>query len=172
MTKPLLLALLLSVSCTLSAQNIRNRYVQRVQEDGTIYHTFPCTLFENADAGDLTFDITYKAQQDGMATLNFTCTLDDSPKADSVVFDAGHTQLRGAVERIYIEPERRLWKHRYLLRVPVESFRTFFDDEALPQVTLHVGERRVVYRAKRSAWHSYAPVGYKIFETIRVNEAL
>lgn len=171
MTKPLLLALFLAAACCASAQNIRSRYVQKVQEDGTIYHTFPCTLFENADAGDLTFDITYKARQDGMATLNFTCTPDTSAQADSVLFDAGRTQLRGAVERIYIEPDRRRWKHRYSLRTPAASLCTFFDEEALPQVTLYIGDRRLVYRAKRSAWRSYAPVGYRIFETVRINEA-
>lgn len=171
MIKSLLLALFLAASCCAGAQNIRNRYVQRVQEDGTIYHTFPCTLFEHAQAGDLTFDITYKERQDGRATLNFTCTLPDAAQADSVRFDAGRTQLHGPVGRIYIEPEKKGWRHRYSLRIPVAALCPFFDEEVLPQVTLYIGDRSVVYRAKRSAWRSYAPVGCKIFETVRVNEA-
>lgn len=157
-------------TCAVSAQNIRGRYVAKAEADGTIYHTLPCTLFEHAELGDLVFDITYKERHDGMATLNFTCLREDAAAIDSVCFDAGRTQLRGAVERLYIEPEKRRWKHRYSLRTPVASLCTFFDEEALPTVTLYGGGRTTLYRAKRSAWRSYAPIGYKIFETVRVNE--
>lgn len=170
MIKSLLLALFAVGSCAVSAQNIRGRYVSKAEEDGTIYHTFPCTLFENAEAGDLTFDITYKERQDGLATLNFTCLREDAAAVDSVLFDGGRTQLRGAVRRIYAEPEKKRWKHRYSLRTPLASLCTFFDEEALPTVTLYGGGRSTVYWAKRSAWRSYAPVGCKIFETVRVNE--
>ena len=62
MTKRLLLAAALCIAgaSTLPAQNIRNHYVSKAETDGVIYHTFPVTLFENREAGDLTFDITYK----------------------------------------------------------------------------------------------------------------
>ena len=69
------LLLVAGASGTLRAQDIRGRYVSKTQEDGTIYHTFPCTLFEHPEAGDLTFDITYKERTDGLATLNFTCEM-------------------------------------------------------------------------------------------------
>ena len=46
----------------------------------------------------------------------------------------------------------------------------FFDERALPEVTVYVGGEPYVYRAKRSAWRSYAPIGYRIFDMIRVNE--
>lgn len=167
----LLLTLFAAGTCAAAGQNIRGRYVAKMQEDGTIYHTLPCTLFEHPEAGDLTFDITYKEHLDGMATLNFTCTTGDATPIDSVSFDSGRTQLRGPVGRIYIEPLKKRWKHRCSLRTPVASLCSFFDEQALPSVTLHAGERTWVYRAKRSAWRNYAPVGYKIFETVRVNEA-
>ena len=44
---------------TASGQNIRSHYVSKAESDGVIYHTFPVTLFESREAGDLTFDITY-----------------------------------------------------------------------------------------------------------------
>lgn len=174
MTKrSVVLALLFAagVAGGLSAQDIRGRYVSRVQEDGTIYHTFPCTLFEHPEAGDLTFDITYKEHADALATLNFTYELDEAVPVDSVCFAAGKVRLRGPVEKLYIEPGRKRWKHRYSLRTPVAALCPFFDAEALPEATLYAGERVWVYRAKRSAWRSYAPVGRKIFEMVRVNEA-
>lgn len=67
MTKRLLLAAALCIAgaSTLPAQNIRNHYVSKAETDGVIYHTFPVTLFENREAGDLTFDITYKEHRGG-----------------------------------------------------------------------------------------------------------
>ena len=131
-----------------AAQDIRGRYVSKAEEDGTIYHTFPCTLFENGEAGDLTFDITYKEHRDGLATINFTCF----------------------AEKIYLEPDRKRWRHRYTFRAPVTSVEAFFDETAEPSVTLYAGDRTWTYRVKRAAWRSYAPVGYRIFEMIRLNE--
>ena len=76
-TKRLLLAAALCIAgaSTLPAQNIRNHYVSKAETDGVIYHTFPVTLFENREAGDLTFDITYKEHRGGRATINFTCRM-------------------------------------------------------------------------------------------------
>ena len=51
-----------------------------------IYHTFPVTLFEHPEAGDLTFDITYKEHRAGRATLNFTCRMAQADEVDSVRF--------------------------------------------------------------------------------------
>lgn len=89
-TKRLLLAAALCIAgaSTLLAQNIRNHYVSKAETDGVIYHTFPVTLFENREAGDLTFDITYKEHRGGRATINFTCRMAQAVPADSVRFAA------------------------------------------------------------------------------------
>lgn len=102
-------ALLLGVCLSASAQKIKGRYVSKVQEDGTIYHTFPETLFSSREAGDLTFDITYKTRQDGTATVNFTYYAAQAAPSDSVRFEAGTVTLAGPVEKIYIEPEKKRW---------------------------------------------------------------
>ena len=79
--------------------------------------------------------------------------------------------MAGPVAKIYLEPEKRGWKHRYTFEVDALLLCGFFDETALPEVTLHVGGQSRVYRVKRSAWRSYAPIGCRIFEMIRVNEA-
>lgn len=155
-----------------AAQDIRGHYVSKAEEDGSIYHTFPCTLFENRDTGELTFDITYKEHRDGQATINFTYFMERATPIDSVRFVSGPVVLAGPVEKIYLEPDRRQWRHRYTFRAPVTSVEAFFDETAEPSVTLHAGDRAWTYRVKRSAWRSYAPVGYRIFEMIRINEGL
>lgn len=171
MTKRLLLAALCCAgAATLAAQNIRSHYVSKAEADGVIYHTFPVTLFGNAEAGDLTFDITYKENRGGRATLNFTCRLPQAVPADSVRFASGTVTLAGPVEKLYLEPEKKGWKHRYTFETDGSKLCGFFDEQAVPAVTLYVGGTPYVYRVKRSAWRSYAPIGYKIFEMIRINE--
>lgn len=164
-------ACLLSAVGTLSAQQIRNHYVSKAEADGVIYHTFPCTLFEHREQGALTFDITYKEHRDGRATINFTYEAERVSPADSVRFVSGTTSMSGPVEKIYLEPDHKRWRHRYSFRAPVERVAAFFDEEVRPTVTLYVAGRETTYEVKRSAWRSYAPVAYRIFEMIRVNEA-
>ena len=165
-------AVLLVAASAARAQNIRGRYVSRAQEDGTVYHTFPETLFEHPEAGDLTFDITYKSgQEQPLATINFTYEMERMTPADSVRFVSGTTSMSGPVEKIYLEPDHKRWRHRYSFRAPVERVAAFFDEEVRPTVTLYVAGRETTYEVKRSAWRSYAPVAYRIFEMIRVNEA-
>lgn len=162
--------LLIGVSLPAAGQNIRSYYVSKAETDGTIYHTFPVTLFEHPQAGDLTFDLTYKEHHTGRATLNFTCRLAEADAVDSVRFESGRVVMAGPVGKLYLEPEKRGWKHRYTFDLDASKLCGFFDEKAQPEVVLYVGGKPWVYRVKRSAWRSYAPVGYRIFEMIRVNE--
>lgn len=172
MTKGLLLTVLCcaGIVSDLSAQRISGHYVSKAEEDGVIYHTLPCTLFEHPELGELTFDITYKEGADGIATINFTYGAERPAPADSVCFLSGRTRMAGPVTKIYLEPHRKGWKHRYTLRTPVGLLGAFFDPAAEPSVTLHADGGPYLYRVRRSAWRSYAPIGCKIFEMIRVNE--
>lgn len=163
--------LLVGVSLPAAGQEIRSHYVSKAEADGVIYHTFPVTLFEHPEAGDLIFDITYKEHRGGRATLNFTCWSANSCTVDSVRFVSGRVVLSGPVGKLYLEPQKRGWKHRYTFDVDASQLCGFFDERQLPEVTLYIDGQPWVYRAKRSAWRSYAPIGYRIFEMIRVNEA-
>lgn len=159
------------LTCTsVAGQNIRGHYVSKADIDGVIYHTLPVTLFECRGEGDLTFDLTYKEGQDGRVTLNFTYLAAAPVPADSVRFVAGPAVLAGPVEKFYIEPEKKLWKHRYSLQTDAASVRAFFDEQTSPQVVVNSEARTLVYDVKKSAWRSYAPVGRRIFEMIRLNE--
>lgn len=163
--------LLAASTAAAQAQNIRDRYVSRAQEDGTVYHTFPETLFEHPEAGDLTFDITYKSgQEEALATINFTYEMARMTPVDSVRFVSGDAVLAGRAEKIYVEPDKKRWKHRYGFRAEAAPLYRFFDERQTPEVRLYAGGEVILYRVKRSAWRSYAPVGFRIFEMIRANE--
>lgn len=152
-------------------QNIRGHYVSKAEEDGTIYHTFPKTLFTNSECGDLTFDLTYKEKKEGVVTVNFTYGMPQMNPVDSVCIQIdGRTILSGRASKLYIEPERKVWKHRYTFTAPVAAFGTFFDETTLPVMMLYSQGKAYAYPAKPSAWQSFAPIGFRIFEMIRVNE--
>ena len=172
MTKlPLILgALGVALCTTVPAQNIQGHYVSKVQEDGTIYHLMPSTLFENPQLGDLTYDVTYKTEGKGTAVINFTYFAAQTLPADSVRFEAGRTAMAGKTAKLYIEPEKKTWKHRYSLTTGVAPLYTFFDPSAEPRVVIYSQGKAYEFRAKKSAWKTYAPIGNKIFEMIRVNE--
>lgn len=163
--------MLCAVTFTAQGQNIKDHYVARNDEKGTVYHTFPNKLFESREHGDLIFDVTYRDRTDGLATLNFTYEMVTMTPVDSVRFTSGRTQMRGVVEKLYIEPTKKTWKHRYTFKTPVVALYTFFDAAQQPEAVLYAGGKAYVYTVKPSAWRSYAPIGNKIFSMIRVNES-
>lgn len=152
-----------------SGQNIKGHYVVKNQEDGAIYHTMPEALFENSESGSLIFDLTYK-QHSGVVTLNFSFEMSQPMSIDSVRFVSSVARFGGEVRKMYVEPNKKQWKHRYSLSAPLKPFYLFFDESALPEVLLYSGGKPIVFKAKKSAWKSYAPIGYKIFDMIRFNE--
>lgn len=170
MTKRLLLALLAAaIALPAAAQEVGGHYVSRVEADGTIYHTLPRTLFDHAEAGDLTFDLTYKTGSDGLATLNITSHSAAEAPVDSLRLTGEELALTLPAERIYTEPEARRWRHRSTCRVPLAAIETFFGQQH-PEVIVYTAGRAIPYSAKRSAWRSYAPAGRRIVKMIRSNE--
>ncbi len=162
--------MLLFSTVDMQAQNISGHYVSKAEEDGMLYHTLPETLFASPKQGDLTFDITYKEGRDGMATLNFTYVMEQMTSADSIrVAIPERVLLSGKVEKLYVEPTKKSWTHRYSFKTPVVGLYSFFDEETSPVLTIYSGGKAYSYPAKRSAWKSYAPIGYRIFKMIRAN---
>ncbi|MEG1611960.1 MAG: hypothetical protein RR318_05035 [Alistipes sp.] len=129
----------------------------------------PVTLFENNEAGNLTFDLTYK-QNSKTVTLNFTYFTKQPFPADSVQFVHDATTLSGVVWKLYIEPDRKVWKHRYTLSEKFEKFAPFFSNDGTAEAIVYSAGSVCHYKMKQSAWSSYAPVGFKIFEMIEINE--
>ncbi len=170
--------LLLTVACLLplagQAQKIKGRYTSRAQEDGTLYHLYPVELYANREHGNLSCDITYKSLKspaaDPRATINFTYYADRAQPADSIRFSCGDITMRAPVEKIYIEPDKKRWKHRYTASVPVGTLYRYFDETRTPAVTLYTRQGTVEFPVRRSEWTGYAPVAFRIFEMIRCNE--
>lgn len=152
-------------------QNIKEHYVARSMSGGTLYHTMPVTLFENSESGDITFDLTYK-QGSKVVIMNFTYLMKQPTPADSVQFINGSTIISGLVEQLYIEPNQKQWKHRYTLSDRMDKFSPFFSNKEVVEAIIYSEGTAHRYKAKKSAWNGYAPIGYKIFEMIKLNNKL
>lgn len=66
--------------------------------------------------------------------------------ADSVRFAADAAVMSGPVDKLYLEPEKKQWKHRYTFDADGSKLCGFFDERALPEVTVYVGGEPYVYR--------------------------
>uniref|UniRef100_UPI004056730F hypothetical protein n=1 Tax=Alistipes sp. TaxID=1872444 RepID=UPI004056730F len=165
--------LLLMVGLTLPgvAQKIQNHYIVREEAEATIHHTMPVTLFENREEGEFTFDITWcdhEGKEDPEAVINFTYHSQEPQPADSLLIEGQFTAILRCCEKLYIEPDKEGWKHRYTLSVPIEELLRLYD-EASPTITLYAPKREILYIPKRKAWSHYRPIGQRIFQTIALN---
>lgn len=173
--KQLTITILLAVSgLCCSAQNISRHYVSRGDIEGVIYHTMPVKLFNNAVNGELTYDITYKSyikDTVAMATLNFTYYAKQPSPARKVAIKSQRLDIEGQPSQLYIEPERNIWRHRYSLLLPIEQLYPLYNAENYPQFIIECDNEQIIYEVRGSAWRNYAPIGYKIFELIRLNDS-
>ncbi|MEG1574143.1 MAG: hypothetical protein RR293_07630 [Bacteroidales bacterium] len=166
----LILTCLLCIFCSVtSGQNIKGHYVARSQEDGTLYYTMPVSLFKNDKLGDLTFDLTYK-QNSKTVTMNFTYLMEQPTSADSIKIINGSVIISGETKKIYIEPYKNMWKHRYTLSDSITNFNSFYTEKNASEAIIYAGEKEYRYKVKKSAWKNYLPIGNKIFQMIELNE--
>ncbi|MEG2064215.1 MAG: hypothetical protein RSB23_02230 [Alistipes sp.] len=137
--------------------------------DGILYHTMPMTLFENSTFGALIFDLTYMQNSD-VVTMNFSYWTQQPVSADSVKFISSTSVISGAVKKLYIEPDKKRWKHRYTLSETMGKFSSFFSNKVASEAIIYSKGVPYRYQVKKSDWNKYAPIGYKIFEMIQFNE--
>ena len=164
----LLTAAFATFGLSLSGQNIKNYYVSRQQENGTIYHIFPLTLFSEKQSGDLTMDITHLDHSD-TTTVNFTYYHKTAAPADSLTLVAGDWKKSYPIGKIYIEPDKKNWVHRYSLLLPQRDLETFFGPDQSPQIILPLPSGRTIYSVNRSDWNKHAPAVRSIFAVIAIN---
>lgn len=135
-----------------SGQNIRDYYVANVQLGGTLYFIFPMALFEQAENGELTMDITYKTKKDS-ATVNFTYYQKAAEEADSVSFSGPAGKLSGVPQKLYIEAKKASeWEHRYSLKLPFGQLSAFFAGEAPFRIQIYSKGKILTYNPKRVGW--------------------
>ncbi|MFR9651800.1 MAG: hypothetical protein SNG35_07245 [Rikenellaceae bacterium] len=162
-----LLFIFLTLSLTLFGQSVKNYYVSKIVDNGTLYHLYPQELFQSSDGDDLAYDITYNSVNDSIA-LNITVVNDSVLKLKSIAIESENIKLKGELERLFVEPKGKQWLHRYSLNTQAEPLFSLYNLESNPQITLYTSDNEYIYSVKHSAWKKYAPIGNRIFEMIKI----
>lgn len=170
----ILLLILVSITThnDIYAQSIKKHYVSKPQSDGTIYFTYPVELFKSENDGALKYDVTYKDNQDQLATINMTYMQSEMVDADSITISYNDDNLiSGKVTRIYAEPDKNTWTHRYTFKSSLKNLHKFYNGKIQPEITIFAKNKPFVkYKVINGAWKDYAPVGRKIIDVILVNQ--
>lgn len=156
------------IFCLLAyGQNIKKHYISKAQVEGTIYHFLPVSLYADTNGEALTYDLTYTTWNDSI-TMNFTYVTPDPMLIDSIRYVSGETGVEGRVEKLYVEPTTKKWKHRYSLKCRADDFFQLYHSKAVPEIIIYAKGKDHRYYADKSGWHKYMPIGQKIFKMIRL----
>jgi hypothetical protein len=155
------------------AQSIKKHYISKPQSTGTIYFIFPVELFKSENDGELKYDITYQGEQEDLAIINITYLQSEMVPADSIVINYKDNNLiSGKLTRIFAEPDKETWTHRYTFKADLKSLRKFYNVNNQPQITLFTRSKPfVTYNVIDKAWKNYANIGRKIVDVILINES-
>lgn len=152
---------------SLYGQNIKKYYIFKTQEKGNLYYLFPVILFEDADKGKLSYDLTYTSWNDTVV-MNFTYLKPEPLLIDSLKYISGKNEIVGKVKKLYVEPDSKKWVHRYSIESKSEDFFRLYDSNVIPEIIIYSNGKEYKYHSKNSNWLKYVPIGQKIFKMIRL----
>lgn len=151
----------------LCGQNIKKHYVLKIQEKGNLYHFLPVTLFEDANKEKLSYDLTYTSWNDSIM-MNFTFKSKEPLLIDTISYISGNLCIKGAVEKLYVEPTAKKWIHRYSIKSKSGVFAQLYSNDTLPEIILYSNGKEYYYHTDKSSWNKYIPIGEKIFKMIHL----
>lgn len=154
---------------TVVAQKIGGYFVSKSDESGTVYFLESQKIFAASTGDQLEYDLTTRDDSDSIS-MNFTYRTDSATPIDSIRIESPSVTFGGKVNKLFIEPERKVWAHRYIytgLRSDIISL--YKDSDSTPSITLYSGDDILRYDAIQSKWRRYTPIGSRIFEMIDVN---
>lgn len=162
---------ILSLCTTVVAQKIDSYYVSRVDGNSMVYFLKPQTLMKSAQEGSMTYDLTVlRGEGRDSVRMNFTYHSKSVLPIDSIQINSKSVSIGAATERIYIEPSKEAWVHRYGFVTTLPEFYPYYSVDAPPTITLYnAGKEVAKYDAIEKEWQKYSPVALRIFGMIRLN---
>jgi len=167
---PLFFSLLFfTLSLDLSAQKISKHYTVSQQKNGSIYFIEPEYGFENRKANtELVFDMTFLTSEDSVK-LNFSFISPEIISIDSIAFLLSQKNIGSRAEKIFIEDEKKVWKHRYSSDFLFEDMNDVFLSIQSPQLAVYYQGQTTLLSMKQRKWNKEREVVAKILKLIQVN---
>lgn len=168
---PLLLLVLMNTLCSNSfAQNISKYYRVSMQENGRLFFVEPEQKFKNKNTHcKLSYDLTYLTSKDTVL-LNFTYTDNTIRLIDSIRFVYGENRISSITKKLFIENDKKLWKHRYSAKFSFDEIYLIYHQEKSPKILLYFGNKSTQLGIKNRKWKKKSKILSKIMTLIKVNK--
>jgi hypothetical protein len=164
------MAILLLLPKQATSQKLSKYYSSFLQEVGTIYHIPSIKPFSAKKPGkELRYDITYINSKDSM-TISISYFSRKTLMPDSILVTGKNFYVAAPLEKIFIEPKKRLWKYRYSFSVRYEDAQKLFDLQEPPSICIKDknGEKHLTHISQRK-WKKSANIVKQIFFIIDMN---
>lgn len=151
------------------AQKLSNYYTSYNQEDGILYYVFENRDFYNpSDKSDFYYDLTYHSAKDSVS-FNFTYFSKEPLNIDKIEFASTNGKIDYPVKKIFIEKDKKAWKHRYSANIPFKEIEEFFNLSAA-EINLISAESQNNYQSKTKKWKKQSSIVLDILQMIELNK--
>ncbi len=161
-----------SFSLMTNAQNISKYYELSIQENGALYFIQPKYEFKaKRKRCKLSCDLTFLTSNDSVS-LNFSFFDTNIITIDSISFvQENNKQIASKTRKIYVEPVKKLWLHRYSARFLFDDIKSMFNQEKKITVLIyHDQSSSIQLYTKKGKWEKQSTIMSKIFALINANK--
>lgn len=156
------------------SQKLYKDYSFYPQEEGTLYFIFPQKGFRSENKTvkkDLEYDITYFTKNDSVSfTYSYTNQAVRPTDSLSFIGHDGKLLYTGKGKMLFVQPQKKYWKHRALIKIPIPVFTSIYAMEAPAKISIHSSGQHIEYEMKPSKWKTQTWLIARIFEMIKYNK--
>jgi len=162
--------LLIITAGVTNAQKLSKYYTSAMQESGVLYFIEPKQEFKNNKENcKFTYDLTYLSTKDTVL-LNFTYLDNTIRVIDSISIIYGDKHISSIAEKIFIETDKKFWKHRYSSNFLFKDIFLLFQQEKSPIVVIYYQDKHTQLKIKKSKWTKQSAIISKILMLINANK--
>ncbi|MFI3327659.1 MAG: hypothetical protein SNH79_03945 [Rikenellaceae bacterium] len=175
--RTIITAAILSLSTTLSAQNLTEYYSVKNSAESKQYILTPQEIFEDEKGRKLSHSVTIEkfAEQiiddevlpkNDMVTITLSFTLPTSKKIRTINIKSRRFSFTShKAEPISTILQKKMWVHKYRVTTTKEKVKELYSVNHPPIITIILeGGEVFQYTKIHKAWMKYAPIGNQIFE--------
>ncbi|MCF8229636.1 MAG: hypothetical protein K9G58_01000 [Bacteroidales bacterium] len=168
--RTLAILLFCTIAFGLQAQKLSKYYKTSKLENNMIYFIKPFDGFQGVKGNEeFIYDLTYQLGEDSL-TMNYTYYSPLAMVADSLVFNFSNKSHSYKTHRLFIEKDKKDWRHRYTAQVPLEVIKEFYAVENAPVILVLGGDEKMSYDISKHKWRKFSDIMRQILNMISLNE--
>lgn len=171
MKKLMLLFSIIFYVSSLLGQNIKNKYMIRTTDEGSILFFFPQKGYKSkALSNIIEYDITYSTVSDSV-TINFTYKSNSALPLDSTLLKNQSFIEKPSTSMIYLEPNGNKWEQRASMKISDQSFRLFMKEENPVDLYIYSKGNEYKYEMSPKNWKKNMDIIKRVYEVFDLNIA-